>query len=335
MSRRRWALVAMLVLINYIIFGLLAIVVFGNRDRVTQPTRTPMPTFSPMPSPTPLALVPTSTPPPMASPTPTLAQETAPIGTAVAPPRLDTPAPIEAPSETSPSASATTDSGGPSVTVDVSLNVRAGPGTNYERVGSLAPGSSADIVGRNADGSWWQILYPGAPGDKAWISASYGTAGNTEGVPVVEVPPAPTAAPTSPPAPVPTETPGWQYEPTGFEGQWNAGLAQIRGHVQDGNGDPANGVFIQAKCGGTVLASNPTGINLYAPGEPYEAGAYDIILSSPLSPESMCNWEVRVVDAATFEEAQNPGAPSLSDSAYCDLEWEVASICFTRWRKNW
>ena len=334
MSRRRWAVVAVLVLINYIVFGLLAIVVFGNRERVTQPTRTPMPTFSPRPSPTPLVLAPTSTPSPMVGPTLSLPEETAPIGTDVAPARLDTPVPIKTSSETSPSASPTRDSGGPSVTVDVSLNVRSGPGTNYERVGSLAPGSTVDIVGRNADSSWWRITYPGGPGDTAWISASYATARHTDGVPVVEAPPAATAAPTSP-AEAPTETPEWQYEPTGFEGQWNAGLAQIRGHVEDGDGDPVSGVFIQAKCGGTALASNPTGINVYAPGEPYEAGAYDIILSSPLSPESMCNWEVRVVDAATFEEAQNPGAPSLSDSAYCDLEWEVASICFTGWRKNW
>ena len=95
------------------------------------------------------------------------------------------------------------------------------------------------------------------------------------------------------------------------------------------------GVFLQAKCGGTILASGPSGINMYAPSEPYEAGAFDIILSSPLSSDSMCNWEVRIVEASSYEEAKNPGAPSLSDIAYCDLKWEESSICFTRWRKNW
>ena len=66
MSRRQWALVAVLVLINYLVFASLATVVFTNRARVARPTPTPLPTFSPLPSPTPLVLAPTATP----SPTP-------------------------------------------------------------------------------------------------------------------------------------------------------------------------------------------------------------------------------------------------------------------------
>jgi hypothetical protein len=111
-------------------------------------------------------------------------------------------------------------------------------------------------------------------------------------------------------------------------------LAQIRGHIRDAGGNPLSGVFVQAKCGSTVLASNPSGVNLYSPGESYEAGAYDIVLSSPLSADSMCNWEVRVVQAGSYEEAQNLGAPSLSPIGYCDLAWEEMSICFADWRKN-
>jgi len=208
---------------------------------------------------------------------------------------------------------------------------------DYPQIGSLTPGSTVEVIGRNRDSSWWQIAYVGAADGKGWISANpeYGTAQNTETVPYVEAPPPPPATPTMPPTPAAPPTPQWQFEPTGFEGQWNAGLAQIRGKVVDAAGQPVQGVFMQAKCGGTVLASNPSGINLYAPSEPYEPGAFDIILSSPLDRRSMCRWEVRIVQANTYEEAKNPAAPSLSDTAYCDLEWEIASICFTRWRKNW
>jgi hypothetical protein len=209
---------------------------------------------------------------------------------------------------------------------------------NYPQIGSLTPGSTVEVIGRNADSSWWQIAYAGAADGKGWISANpeYSTAQNTDAVPYVEAPPPPPpSAPTEPPPPPVPPTPQWQFEPTGFEGQWNAGLAQIRGKVVDTAGQPVQGVFMQAKCGDTVLASNPSGINLYAPSEPYEPGAFDIILSSPLDPRSMCRWEVRIVQASTYEEAKNPAAPSLSDTAYCDLEWEIASICFTRWRKNW
>jgi hypothetical protein len=224
------------------------------------------------------------------------------------------------------------------VTVDVNLNVRTGPGTNYDRVGSLPAGTTVEILGRNASSSWWQIPYPDAAGGKAWISAGYGTATNTENVPVVEAPAAP--APAAPP-PAPTSAPpqaapapAFPYSPLAWEGQWNAGLAQIRGKIQDAAGSPVNGVFVQAKCGSTVLASNPSGVNLYSPGEPYEAGAYDIILSSPLSPDSMCNWEVRIVQASNFDEAKNLGAPALSPVGYCDLAWQEMSICFANWRKN-
>ena len=143
------------------------------------------------------------------------------------------------------------------------------------------------------------------------------------------------AAPPPTPAPAAPPTPAFQFSPEAWEGQWNGGLAQIRGHVRDANKQPVKGFFVQAKCGGTVIASNPSGINLYAPDKPYEPGAYDMVLSSPLSQNSMCNWEVRVVQAANFEEAKNPSALSLSPSGYCDLTWDEMSICFANWRKNW
>jgi len=225
------------------------------------------------------------------------------------------------------------------VTVDVNLNVRAGPGTNYDRIGVVSDGSTVEIIGRSANSTWWQIPFADGPDSKAWISAGYGTAANTEDVPVVEAPPAPTAAaPTAPPvseAPPPEPTPAYQFTPLAWEGQWNAGLAQIRGHVRDTTGNLVSGVFVQAKCGSTVLTSNPSGINLYAPNEPYEAGAFDIILSSPLDPGSLCNWEVRVVQGSNYDEANNPAAPSLSPVGYCDLTWEEVSICFANWQKNW
>lgn len=328
MSRRQWALAVVLILVNYIIFASLFNVVFSNRPGRAQPTRTPLPTFTPAPSPTPLALVPTKTPiPPAPTPTPTVVQATP-----------DTPTPASAePTEAAPAE--TPVPSGASITVDTNLNVRTGPGTNYDRIGVLQQGSTATIIGRNAISSWWQISFADGPGGKGWVADGYGATTNTEGVPVVEAPPAPTpAAPTPPPAaeaPPPEPTPAYQYSPLAWEGQWNAGLAQIRGIIRDTAGNTVQGVFVQAKCGSTVLASNPSGINLYAPNEGYEAGAYDIILSSPLDPSSMCNWEVRVVQAGSYDEAQSLAAPSLSPTGYCDLTWEEVSICFANWQKNW
>ncbi len=333
MSRRQWALVVVLILINYIVFASLFNVVFSNRPGSTRATRTPLPTFTSAPLPTPVVLAPSNTlVPPAPTPTPTQVLVTPDT------PTTESSAPAESPATETPSSASPIPSG-PSVTVDVNLNVRTGPGTNYDRIGSLAVGTSVEIIGRSANSAWWQIPYSSAPDGKAWISAGYGTARNTESVPVAEAPPSPTpSAPTATPtssAPPPAPTPAYQYTPLAWEGQWNAGLAQIRGHVRDAAGNPVNGVFIQAKCGSTVLTSNPSGINLYAPGESYEAGAYDIILSSPLSPNSMCNWEVRIVEASNYDEAKNPSAPSLSPVGYCDLSWDEMSICFANWQKNW
>jgi len=147
--------------------------------------------------------------------------------------------------------------------------------------------------------------------------------------------PAPKPKPTAPPAPEATQKPAFQFTPLAWQGQWNGGLGQIRGHIKDAGGNPVKGFFVQARCGGTTLASNPSGTNLYAPSESYEPGAYDIILSSPLDPNSMCKWEVRVVQADNYQAAKDPGAPALSDVGYCDLTWNEMSICFAEWRKNW
>ena len=90
----------------------------------------------------------------------------------------------------------------------MSLNVRSGPGTEYPTIGAMGAGQSAQITGKNPDGSWWQIVYPLNSGERGWISAKaqYSRATNAAAVPVViPPPPPPTAAPTptATPTPVP------------------------------------------------------------------------------------------------------------------------------------
>jgi uncharacterized protein YraI len=87
---------------------------------------------------------------------------------------------------------------GPLVTAsEGNVNLRRGPGTEYEKVGLLPSGESLQIIGRNTDASWWQVSTPDGP---AWIAASVTTAGNVEGasIPVVETPPPPTPESTQP-----------------------------------------------------------------------------------------------------------------------------------------
>ena len=74
----------------------------------------------------------------------------------------------------------------PSVTATTLLNVRKGPGTDFESYGLLQPGQSAVAIGTNADGTWFAIDIPPAPDGMGWVSAEYVTANNTDGLPIIE-----------------------------------------------------------------------------------------------------------------------------------------------------
>ena len=83
--------------------------------------------------------------------------------------------------------------GVPQLTVNAyALHVRKGPGTNYGKVGVLLSGQKAEIVGCNADGTWWQINSTSAAEGVGWVSAAYVTAENVGNIPTVEIPPTPT-----------------------------------------------------------------------------------------------------------------------------------------------
>ncbi len=92
---------------------------------------------------------------------------------------------------------------GPFATVLVDLNVRAGPGVQYDRVGFLLQGESVPIVGRDPLSGWWKIQCPANVTDSAdcWISggAQYAQTNHADSVPVAPVPPTPTAPPTATP----------------------------------------------------------------------------------------------------------------------------------------
>jgi len=88
-----------------------------------------------------------------------------------------TPTPAASPTPTPPSFATATANG--------DTNLRQGPGTNYPRVGLLKKGESLKIIGKNKDGSWWQL--EGKDGKPAWIIGSRVTAkGPVEAVPVAK-----------------------------------------------------------------------------------------------------------------------------------------------------
>ena len=50
------------------------------------------------------------------------------------------------------------------------VNVRSGPGTEFSRVATMPVGATAQVIGRNASSTWWQVNYNGIVG---WASAEY------------------------------------------------------------------------------------------------------------------------------------------------------------------
>lgn len=84
---------------------------------------------------------------------------------------------------------------GPTATVKVGMVdhvvVRQGPGTIYDQVGVILPGTSISVIGKTFAGDWLLIEYPGAPGGEGWVYANYMDVIGGE-LAVVEIPPTPT-----------------------------------------------------------------------------------------------------------------------------------------------
>ncbi|MFQ3567740.1 MAG: PA14 domain-containing protein [Aggregatilineales bacterium] len=60
---------------------------------------------------------------------------------------------------------------GPRVTATpYTVVIRSGPGTEFNRLGTLPAGQSAQVIGRNANNTWWQINFNGIIG---WSSAQF------------------------------------------------------------------------------------------------------------------------------------------------------------------
>jgi len=149
--------------------------------------------------------------PAAATPTlaPTIGPTTAPVATGSA---------ITASTQTTTTgtAIAPASSSGPTVSVKEGdyVNVRSGPATGFDKVGTLDRGQSIAIKGKNTDGTWWQISFPTASGGVGWVfGAVVTTVGDTGNIPSVASPATPTPAPTDvvvatpvPPTPVPAPT---------------------------------------------------------------------------------------------------------------------------------
>ncbi len=86
----------------------------------------------------------------------------------------------------------------------VNVNVRSGPGMNFQKVGALEAEDEALIIGVDSAKDWYLIEIPGVRKEEGWVSVDYISAQNTDGLPVVRYQPpnanrdVPTPAPGKP-----------------------------------------------------------------------------------------------------------------------------------------
>jgi len=142
--------------------------------------------------------------PPTEAP-PTTVEPTATSTIVVEPTATSTPIPEISPTPTPAPAQ-------PILTANTNLNVRSGPGLAYPVVGLLQTGQAAAVTGSSAGNNWWQISFPGVANERAWVSAHYTTAQDTNNIPIVQAAPLPAAIPTPTPTPLPPVITAWRGE---------------------------------------------------------------------------------------------------------------------------
>ncbi len=87
--------------------------------------------------------------------------------------------------------------GTPSAIARTDLEVRSGPGDEYELLGYLPGGAMAEIVSRDKEEQWWQIKSSLSAAGVGWIRAGsdFSEASDTDNVPIALAPPTPTPIP--------------------------------------------------------------------------------------------------------------------------------------------
>lgn len=91
--------------------------------------------------------------------------------------------------------------GEPSAIADYNTTIYSGPGEDYVVYAVFLGSQTAEVVGKNEDGSWWAISVPVAPGGSGWVDGAWVTVSNVDNVPVLPTPPVPNSVEMVPPGP--------------------------------------------------------------------------------------------------------------------------------------
>lgn len=165
------------------------------------------------------------------------------------------------------------------------LNVRSGPGTDFNSLGTLNPQDVVKLTGKDPNGAWLQIDFAAGPEGRGWVNAAFVRATGVENLPIVTeaglivgtgtptvIPSTPTA--TIVPAWADNDSPGAPIVSVIFEPGGTQTLI-YNGEVSSPQGDPEDWiafkpydqfVFISLECYGSDslkidLAENAVPVN--------------------------------------------------------------------------
>jgi uncharacterized protein YraI len=79
-------------------------------------------------------------------------------------------------------------------TTTTQVNVRAAPSTASESVGMIGPFVKIQVIGMDASGSWYQIIYSNSKTGKGWVRAEYAQVNASTEIPLVETSASPGSA---------------------------------------------------------------------------------------------------------------------------------------------
>ncbi len=89
------------------------------------------------------------------------------------------------------------------VTARAGVNIRTGPGLEYQVIGLAPFNSQLEVVGVSQDSTWWVVNVPASLNSQGWVSDEFVQVENVDNVIVVPAPPTPTPVAS----PTPTATP--------------------------------------------------------------------------------------------------------------------------------
>jgi len=342
MKWRHWAILIILVLLNYIIFSTAFTQLARQRRPLPQPPRTLPPTFESV-EPTLMAwiVLPTSTPLPTKSPfTPTTAlalpvpseiTPTVPItaGAEIAPTVAPTTAPP--PAATATSAPPTT-----APAADATIH-KIQRGETLSEIAKSYNVTIQDIVQANGLDNpnhivvGQSLVIPGATFSQPAAPAPTTAAAAATSAPK---PRPPTATP-APQPPTATSPPAANFQFTG-EVLWEplvaancAGPAIAKqSNIREASGNPVNGARVEVDCYGNKWVSHPSG----NPGE-YEPGHYDFAFGQNVPQAWTCT--TRVVDINGQPVASSEVVTIQFDTNNCKPHGDGHQVATVNWTKHW